>query len=591
MAKHLLENTLLTLCIASILGGCGGGTDEGYDPGFETDAQLVFSEPAISASIVEETGVIAIDLTQGGTVNGAPYTGSVNISDMTFTVDKNYVTPQAPANGDIPNQTISPFTVEDGNLLVNTDAFADNLSTCDTRDIRGDRDENGNAIPDGIPDFPSQVTYEIDFAIDNGFPLEPGTLPPRRTLTLTIDAIFDDVQDVTAAPVRVSIDSEAVLFASVLPEKACNKALTFEMADESIATIDIDGTITPVAIGTTSVTVTSVSNPELSATVDVEVFSEFTLDIANKDFDANGLPTGKKVVPSCVSVGLEVVPAPAAGDALSGNYVYEWTSSNSVDFPLEEAINYGELGTGRFNLGDLSKVGFTFDATVSLASGATASTPIEEVASQSIMVEVAENRLCNPGTSAHNAGFNTDFAMDGAGAPWRLGPPGAASGGAVATVNEALSGSAIEITAGVDEFTSVVQQVFNKQRNWHSSTYGLGAVSIGLQHKPSIWVKLDKVPSNEITLKHTALAWTYVGMPASRNFNTTRPGAVIMESTLKATTEWQYVEFTVEGGTADYWEVPAIWDQSTDVFIFFEVYGLNEGDKIILDEYGVVKTN
>lgn len=594
MTKHLLRKTILTASIAILLGGCGSGTDEGYDPGFNSSAPLVIAMPAISATATEESGIIEINLKEGVTVDGQALTGTVNISDMIFTVDQNYLTPQTPANGEIQNQTISPFIVKDGLLVIDTDGFADRLSTCDDTDLRGGpRDANDNPTPDGFLDNPPQVTYSIDFAIDNGFPLTPGTLPLRRVLTLTVDAIFDDVVDITAAPVRVSLDDEAVLFATVLPEKACNKALTFEMADESIATIDDSGLITPVSTGTTSVTVTSVSNPDLAITVDVEVFSEFTLTLPTKTILANGLPADVTLIPSCTSAGIRVSPIAAAGEMLNGDYEYVWASDNDVDFPVVDQYNYGEEGIGRFSVGDNDRVGFEFMASVVLDSGDTGTTPIESVASQDIALRIAQNEMCaQPDKASNGATWGTDFNMDGEALPppanWVLGPPGSASGGSVDVVPEALSGNSIQITAGNGDVTSIMQPFFNKLRHWFSVKYGQGAVSIGLTQKPTIWVKLDKVPTSDVVLSHRAFAWVYQDGPSGPGFDLRYPTSQLMSATLIPTTEWQYVEFKSANGR-DTWTVPNSWNISTQVFIVFEVEGLPEGDKINLDEYAVMQ--
>ncbi|MDO6535547.1 Ig-like domain-containing protein [Alteromonas stellipolaris] len=580
MKKNLLKISALAATITTALTGCGGGTDEGFNPNFSADTPLVISMPVLSAEMAEESGEQTIDLVAGVTVDGQPAQGNIVISDLQFTTSPLYRTPQSPSIGQ-PNQTISPFTVEGRNLVVDTDLFADRLSTCDTSDNFG---STPGSEPDGILDNPPSVTYTIDFAIDNGFNLQPGEILPRRILELTVNAIFDEVENVTAEPVRVSLGKEGALFATVLPQKACDQRLSYNVADESIATIDDNGNITTIAIGETTVTVTSLSNPELSTTVALEVFSEFTLNLTNKDTDENGLTTEIKTTPSCVSAGLYVEPQPASGETLTGEYTYEWSSSNDIDFPLTETIHFGEGGIGRFSTGDLNNVGSQFEASVAYLSGNTGTFPSDEVESKSATVIVEKNLMCEPGTSAHPAGFNTDFNLDGEGAPWK-------PDGLVTTVNKALSGNALEVTMtnANSGFTRILQQVFNKQRNWHSSTYGLGGASVGKTYKFAMWVKLQEMPQEEVQLRHVVLPFAYEGGPTGPGFDKRLDAAGIFTAMLRPTTEWQLIEFVDDATGSRQWSVPENWSLVTDVFVFYEFIGFPVGAKVLIDEYSSVE--
>ncbi|MDO6710661.1 Ig-like domain-containing protein [Aliiglaciecola sp. 2_MG-2023] len=587
MKEHLLKNTLITVSIAGFLTGCGG-TEEGYDSGFKAQDPVVISMPEISASLTEETGIQEIDLLEGATAGGEPLNGNINISDLNFSVDQNYLTPDVPSGG-VANQRVSPFTEKNGKLIVDTDMFSDFLSTCDDTDRRGGPRVDGSPTPDGFLDSPPVVTYTIDFAVDNGFKLQPGESLPRRTLTLDVNAVFDGVVGITAQPARILLGQEFKLFATVLPEKACAPEVGFEVADTDIATIDAQGNVTTKDVGQTTITVTSLDDPSKAITVDLEVYSEFIVAITNKDTDENGLETDMKEIPACVSAGFDVSPTPAAGESLSGNYAYTWESSNNNDFPLIENISYGEKGSGRFSTGDETNVGDSFTATVGLASGDTGTTALANVEAKLVTATIVKNEMCEPGISAHPAGFNSDFLLDFSGAKWVV-ASGGASGGAVAQSDIALSGNSVEITSSTEDFTGILQGVFNKQRNWASATYGLGTTSIGNTYRFAVWVKLQVVPDTEIRVDHTLLPWTYEGGPSGPGYNLRRPGAGIMSATLKPTTEWQLLEFTDANGNRE-WTVPAIWNVVTDVFVTWDVYGLPAGETILLDEYSVIKVN
>lgn len=72
--------------------------------------------------------------------------------------------------------------------------------------------------------------------------------------------------------IEMDTDDEPVqIVASVLPEQATDKTLTWKSNDEKVATVDQTGKVTPVGIGTTTITITSVSNPSVTASCTVKV--------------------------------------------------------------------------------------------------------------------------------------------------------------------------------------------------------------------------------------------------------------------------------------------------------------------------------
>ena len=192
--------------------------------------------------------------------------------------------------------------------------------------------------------------------------------------------------------------------------------------------------------------------------------------------------------------------------------------------------------------------------------------------------------MCEPGTSAHPAGFNTDFNLDGEGANW-------IPNGVVSAVDEALSGKALEVTMNNANsgFTRILQQVFNKQRNWHSSTYGLGGASIGKTYKFAMWVKLQEMPQNDVQLRHIVLPFAYQDGPTGPGFDRRLDAAGIFTATLRPTTEWQLVEFVDDATGSREWSVPENWTVVTDVFIFYEFIGFPVGAKVLIDEYSSVE--
>lgn len=90
MKKNLLQISALAASVTIALTGCGGGTDEGFDPNFSADAPLEISMPMLTAEMTEESGEQTIDLVAGVTVDGEPAQGNITISDLQFTTSPLY---------------------------------------------------------------------------------------------------------------------------------------------------------------------------------------------------------------------------------------------------------------------------------------------------------------------------------------------------------------------------------------------------------------------------------------------------------------------------------------------------------------------
>ena len=90
-------------------------------------------------------------------------------------------------------------------------------------------------------------------------------------ITVTVNGI--DVTSITASDVTVVTSETATITYTVAPENATDPSVTFASADETIATVDASGAVTGVAVGETTITITSVSNPEVSAEITVTVTS------------------------------------------------------------------------------------------------------------------------------------------------------------------------------------------------------------------------------------------------------------------------------------------------------------------------------
>ena len=575
MIKRSLQVTTLCVAVSAAVSGCGG-PGGGYSNPLVSDSPVSFSSTSISAAFDEASGVRQVDLLQGATVNGAQLTNSddspVYIRDMEFTPQNaNF---QTPGGNDG-----SPFRLSDDgvHLDVDTDRFALALRMCDTTDVSGATDADGNPTGDGVRDFPTSIDYEVTYTIDNGYDPGPGQSLPSRTLNLTINAISDPVTGVQAFDVSLAATDARPMLSATAPTYACNPALTYEITDTSIATVDADGEISGLVIGSTTIRVTSVEDPSLSAVATVEVTPAFTLAITNQEFNELGAPLGTKSVPTCSAVGVTVEPT-VVNDMLTGTYSYAW-STESMNLMFGGEANDGAFGATGWFWNSL-EVAETATVTVGYGSGYTGVTDPTDIADQSVELTAERNHTCDPNPSPHPAGYVTDLRLNtGAWGPLATAVPGGGLDGA----------ASVRIRSPGGDITNVVQQVWNQQRNFHSQYYGRGGASTGRTFKFSVWAKLGQLPSgDEVVLDHTLLPWA-CGTCGGTGFPGRRPQSETVTATLKPTTDWQLVEFINPATGLPEWSVPAIWDVNTAMFLHWDVYGLAQGETLEIDSYSVVE--
>ncbi len=573
MINRSLKITTACVAVTAAVAGCGG-PDEGYSNPLVSDSPVTFSTPSIDAAFDEESGVHRVDLLEGAMVDGEQLVQSgdspVYIRDMVFTPrNAAFQTPSGSGG--------SPFNLDGVHLEIETGSFAQALRMCDTTDVRGATGAGGSPIGDGVRDFPMSISYEITYAVDNGYDPGPGQALPTRTLNLTLNAISDPVTGVQAFDVSLPATAATPMLSATEPAYACNPALNYAIANTSIATVDDNGVISGHVVGSTTITVTSVEVPTLSAMAEVSVTPAFTLEITNQDFNALGAPLGTKSVPTCSAIGVSVEPS-IVNDTLTGAYTYSWTSqSPSASFGGEESD--GAFGaTGWFT----NALGISEAATITVGygSGYTGVTGPLDIEEQSVLLTAVRNHTCDPNPSPHPAGYASDLGLN----TGRWGPL------ATAVPSGGLDGAAsVLITGPGGDITTVVQQVWNQNRNFHSQYYGRGAASTGRTFKFSVWARLGQLPSgDDVVLDHTLLPWACTTCGGT-GFPGRRPQSESVTATLKPTTGWQLVEFINPlTGTAE-WSVPEIWDLNTAMFLHWDVYGLAAGETIEIDSYSVVE--
>ena len=100
----------------------------------------------------------------------------------------------------------------------------------------------------------------------------------------------EEATDLIVEPEEINLfkGMSADVTVAVLPWTLVDKDVTFEIADESIATVNDRGTVTGVEVGTTTLTVTTVAEPNLTAEVTVNVIVPPEAELRGIIWDENG---------------------------------------------------------------------------------------------------------------------------------------------------------------------------------------------------------------------------------------------------------------------------------------------------------------
>ena len=121
---------------------------------------------------------------------------------------------------------------------------------------------------------------------------------------------------------QIEIGGSIELQVETEPESASAIKLAFTSADESVATVDESGKITGVAIGTTTITVTSVDDPIRGTPPSIQVEVEVGISPEQVNLDRQNLS-----LRAGAATQLNVTVAP---DNITFPYSFEWTTSNAA---------------------------------------------------------------------------------------------------------------------------------------------------------------------------------------------------------------------------------------------------------------------
>ena len=102
----------------------------------------------------------------------------------------------------------------------------------------------------------------------------------KATCTITVKSSSIAVTKLTLSEssAKVSVGKTLTLSCTIEPSNATNKELVWSSFDETIATVDAQGVVTGVKVGTVTITVASKSNPSVTATCTVTVVGETSID-------------------------------------------------------------------------------------------------------------------------------------------------------------------------------------------------------------------------------------------------------------------------------------------------------------------------
>lgn len=249
-------------------------------------------------------------------VDSVVITASVN----TITVDDGFLQVSA---------TVYPLSVENRNVQFSVDNS--DLATVDaTGKVIAKR--NGTVVLKAVAEANTSAFSTLSIAISNQ--------------VVQVERI-----EVTALSTSISEDNGTLqVSATVYPVDAANKAVTFKVSDETLASVSATGLVTAIKDGTVKVIATSVENDKISG--------EMSITITNQVGINDAAFASLKVYPNPAVAELNVENTESVETirviSILGNVVGVYQVKNNI-----EKINVSELNSGVYFLQVVSKQGTT----------------------------------------------------------------------------------------------------------------------------------------------------------------------------------------------------------------------------------------
>lgn len=155
-----------------------------------------------------------------------------------------------------------------------------------------------------------------------------------------------EVTDITLSASSLSMikGETQTITATVLPENATDKSLTFASDNEAVATVSNAGVVTAVSKGSATITVASASNPAVSKTVAVTVSEPVAaegLEVKLQETvvtETEDLTGGEKITKFALQEGSDyhLVPTITPSDATQNKVVYEVEPGREDNLTIDE---------------------------------------------------------------------------------------------------------------------------------------------------------------------------------------------------------------------------------------------------------------
>ena len=233
------------------------------------------------------------------------------------------------------------------------------------------------------------------------------------TCNVTVNGI--DVTGITAEDVTMITGETATISYTVAPANATDPSVTFTSANTNIATVDADGVVTGVGVGETTITIASVSNPEVTAEITVTVTSNPNAVQFTVNAPANAHPGDVITVEA-------VLTAPTSGNYNGFNALLTGIYFDNTAFELVSgSITNGAVAQQAQQMGAMIMSGTDTPGVVQLSIASWNGTVTAEGVVFSAQFTVLENV---EGTFAFTAKpvRDTEFTLEGVLIPYEFTP-------------------------------------------------------------------------------------------------------------------------------------------------------------------------
>ena len=228
-------------------------------------------------------------------------------------------------------------------------------TTFQTSDGGSGNTENVLATQILIPNVSGEITIDLSIA-QGGF---------GYINTLKLEE-YSNVSVINVASINVTgsdIDQSgqsSQMAAEVLPANATSTDVVWSVDDQSVATIDNNGLLSPVSNGSVTVTATSVQDPSISGSITITVSNQPTVQQGiTIDFGPTGGSNGAVTASPDINGNYwNNATSGALGSTLdltnTENMASGWTMEVTDNFIINTSNNYGPTATNGSSLGDLS---------------------------------------------------------------------------------------------------------------------------------------------------------------------------------------------------------------------------------------------